>query len=283
MRDNTTKSERRAVVVGMVLAAVCAGAGLASAAKATDAHGNDGAPMVVVPAGVFTMGSNEVEDEQPIHEVTLDTFYIDKFEVTTAHYRRFLEATKWPHPRHWDEVDAAKDGDRPVIGVSWSSAEAYCRWAGKRLPTEAEWEKAARGTDQRLYPWGNDDPTDVHGNFGKLRWKGYETLSPVGSYPAGHSPYGALDMAGNVWEWVNDWYDPTYYARSPAKNPTGPDHGESRGVRGGAWNYDGLLARAADRNRDDPTTQIDTFGFRCAADAKALSEPHGKPAEKPAH
>lgn len=244
-------------------------------ALSTEAHelprqieGNDGAPMRLVPAGEFTMGSNEVDDEQPIHHVYLDAFYMDKFPVTTARYRAFLDATKGEAPRHWSEVDPVRDADRPVIGVSWFMAEAYCRWAGKRLPTEAEWEKAARGTDGRVYPWGNHEPNGTQGNLGKLRWTGYETLTPVGSFKAGDSPYGISDMAGNVWEWVTDWYSAGYYRVSPARNPTGPEHGISKSVRGAGWNYDGAVARSADRNRDDPTTQINSFGFRCAMDAK---------------
>jgi formylglycine-generating enzyme required for sulfatase activity len=224
--------------------------------------------MVLVPAGAFTMGSNEVEDEQPIHQVTLDAFYLDKFTVTTARYRRFLAAAKLEPPRHWDEVNPTRDAERPVIGVTWFMADQYCRWAGKRLPTEAEWEKAARGTDARLYPWGNAEPTAAHGNFGKMRWIGYETLTPVGSFKAGDSPYGVSDMAGNVWEWVADWFDANYYRSSPARNPPGPAHGVAKSLRGAGWTYDGVVARAADRNRDDPTTQINSFGFRCAMDAK---------------
>ncbi|MDE3019958.1 MAG: SUMF1/EgtB/PvdO family nonheme iron enzyme, partial [Nitrospirota bacterium] len=184
--------------------------------------GQDGAPMVLVPAGEFTMGSNEVDDEQPIHQVHLDAFYMDTFEVTTSRYAAFLKATQLAPPRRWEEARLPRDADRPVIGVTWFMADNYCRWAGKRLPTEAEWEKAARGTDGRAYPWGNEEPTNDRGNFGKPRWTGYDTLAPVGSFKSGNSPYGIADMAGNVWEWVADWYAADYYASSPSKNPTGP-------------------------------------------------------------
>jgi formylglycine-generating enzyme required for sulfatase activity len=244
---------------------------VASAAAAEMPHhvtGQDGAPMALVQAGEFTMGSNEVEDEQPIHQVHLDAFYIDKFEVTTSRYASFLKATQMAAPRRWSEARLPQDGNRPVIGVTWFMADNYCRWAGKRLPTEAEWEKAARGTDGRAYPWGNEEPTNERGNFGKPRWAGYDTLAPVGSFKSGDSPYGIADMAGNVWEWVADWYAANYYQTSPSKNPTGPSHGESRGFRGGGWNYEGLLARSADRNHDDPTAGISSYGFRCAKDAK---------------
>ncbi len=252
------------VALALLLALEAASAGAPPAGV-----GLDGAPMVLVPAGPFTMGSNEVPDEQPIHEVDLEAFYLDRFEVTTARYAKFLEATGAKAPRHWNEVNLARDGQRPVVGVSWALAERYCRWAGKRLPTEAEWEKAARGTDARRYPWDNEEPTGERGNFGKLHWTGYETLDPVGSHPRGRSPYGADDLAGNAWEWVADWYDSTYYAKSPAQNPTGPAEGVERVVRGGGWNYEGLLARSADRNRDAPDTEINTFGFRCAKDASS--------------
>lgn len=237
------------------------------AAEQAELAGRDGAPMVLVPAGPFPMGSDEVMDEGPIHEVDLDAFYIDRFELTTERYAKFLEVTGIKPPRHWDEVNLARDGRRPVVGVSWDAAAAYCRWAGKRLPTEAEWEKAARGTDGRRFPWGNELPTSERGNFARVPWKGYETLDPVGSHPLGKSSYGVEDLAGNVWEWVADWYDIRYYGKSPKKNPSGPLDGVERGVRGGGWNYDGLFARAADRNRDAPDTEINSFGFRCAMDA----------------
>lgn len=243
-------------------------AGSASAEPAHHFTDKDGAPMRLVPAGEFTMGSNEVEDEQPIHQVHLDAFYLDQFETTAGRYATFLKETQLAPPRHWDEVRLPQDDDRPVIGVTWFMAENYCHWAGKRLPTEAEWEKAARGSDGRTYPWGNEEPTAEHGNFGKRRWAGYDTLAPVGSFKAGLSPYGIADLAGNVWEWVADWYAADYYQTSPSKNPTGPAHGEAKSLRGGGWNYEGLLARSADRNRDDPTAGISSYGFRCAKDAK---------------
>lgn len=256
------------VIMVMALAWIFAVGSATAAGMPRHITGQDGAPMTLIPAGDFTMGSNEVEDEQPVHRVQLDAFYMDKFEVTTSRYATFLAATQLASPRHWNEVHLSRDGDRPVVGVTWFMADNYCRWAGKRLPTEAEWEKAARGTDGRAYPWGNEEPTAGRGNFGKPRWAGYDTLTPVGTFKAGNSPYGISDMAGNAWEWVSDWYAATYYQRSPAKNPTGPSHGESRGFRGGGWNYEGVLARSADRNRDDPTAGISAYGFRCAKDAK---------------
>lgn len=150
------------------------------------------------------MGSDE---EKPSHRVYLDAFYIDKYELTTSRYAQFLKATRRKQPDHWNEVSMAAHRDRPVIGVDWHDADAYCRWSGKRLPTEAEWEKAARGTEGRQYPWGNERPTSRNANFGKCcDWKGYASLAPVGSLEAGKSPLGISDMAGNVYEWVADWY-----------------------------------------------------------------------------
>ncbi|MDF0665087.1 MAG: SUMF1/EgtB/PvdO family nonheme iron enzyme [Nitrospira sp.] len=238
---------------------------------AREITGKDGAPMVLIPAGEFWMGSPDSEgrkDEHPRHQIYLDGFYMDKFEVTVARYTEFVRAKNRPKPGYWDQVDSSKHWNLPVVGVNWDDAKAYCEWAGKRLPTEAEWEKAARGTDGRTYSWGNEGPTARLANFAKgLTTRAYkEGLAPVDSYEAGNSPYGLHHMAGNVWEWTADWYDETYYIKSPARNPTGPASGLFRVVRGGSWSYEPDVLRSAYRHKDLPTSRSDSIGFRCAQD-----------------
>jgi formylglycine-generating enzyme required for sulfatase activity len=238
--------------------------------------GQDGAPMVLVPAGEFSMGEDTTRysvgdpmyNYAPPHKVYLETYYIDKYEVTTAHYAKFLDAEGRPAPRFWNEVKLDVDGNRPVIGVTWDDAQAYCQWAGKRLPTEAEWEKAARGTDGRKYPWGSSEPTRSQASYdwyGIRSWQGYGTLSPVGSFEAGRSPYGVYDLAGNVWEWVADRYDQKYYLVGPKQNPKGPEKGKDRVVRGGSWRHPPELMRAAYRHHYQQKVLPFTYlGFRCA-------------------
>jgi formylglycine-generating enzyme required for sulfatase activity len=223
--------------------------------------GKDGAPMVMVPAGVFTMGSTEGEglaNEHSPHAVDLSAFYIDQYEVTVERYRRFLKKTRRGKPKYWEQVELRRDVEKPVMGVTWDDALTYCEWAGKRLPTEAEWEKAARGMDKRLYPWGASKPNFTTANFGKTDepQQAYkETLKTVGSYKLGKSPYGAYDMAGNVSEWVADWYD------------EGPSSREWKVVRGGSWKDRPTALRSTYRLRFTRTTQDAYFGFRCAQDA----------------
>jgi formylglycine-generating enzyme required for sulfatase activity len=222
--------------------------------------------MVLVPAGEFTMGSPEGDpDEKPAHKVQISAFFMDKYEVTVKQYAAFLQESGGDRPAEWKTMNKTANQNRPVMGVDWAEAARYCKWAGKRLPTEAEWEKAARGTDGRLYPWGNDPPTPLHANYGKKEWNNHEALVPVGTLEAGKSPYGIYDMAGNVWEWVSDWYDNDYYKHSPAESPAGPPTGGFKVIRGGSWNTSARNLRAADRYFDPPSFRSQYVpGFRCA-------------------
>jgi len=228
----------------------------------------DEAPTVLVPDGEFWMGVDGMiglDDERPRHKVSLNAFSMDVYEVTVARYARFLAATARPAPWLWDTVDVELHGDRPVIGVDWHDAEAYCRWAGKRLPTEAEWEKAARGTDERHYPWGDAPPTGTLANFALgARFSYSQVLMPVGHYKTAKSPYGIYDLAGNVWEWVQDWYGGSYYEHSPERNPTGPEDGQFKVLRGGAWSELPKYLLTYGRFKLLPTTRNSYIGFRCA-------------------
>jgi len=263
----------------------------------------DGMTMVYVPAGEFLMGSPEGvgdDDEHPQHIVYLESFYIDQMEVTNTMFSEFVVKTNyqtdaekagksygfvgndwllvsgvnWKHP-YGPSSDIGGLDNHPVIHVSWNDAKAYCEWAGKRLPTEAEWEKGARGTSGATYPWGNDPPAGNLVNFADINtnfdWSvnsvddGYKFTSPVGTYPDGASPYNLLDVSGNVWEWVADWYDKDYYSQSPNRNPQGPVTGTVRVMRGGAW--DDLIAgiRTSYRAAYSQTNTNGDTGFRCAS------------------
>ena len=227
--------------------------------------GKDGAEMILIPAGEFIMGSPEgegLDSEHPQHTVFLDAFHIDKHEVTNAQYKQFMDATRHKAPEYWDN-EKYNQPEQPVVDVDWHDAVAYCKWAGKRLPTEAEWEKAARGTDGRKYPWGNEwDSSKCTSGMGG---DGYDYTAPVGSFPAGASPYGVMDMAGNVWEWCADWYNKNYYSQSPQQNPKVPDSGSRRVLRGGGW-PDGFasILRCALRYFYVPSRARSPIGFRCS-------------------
>jgi formylglycine-generating enzyme required for sulfatase activity len=215
--------------------------------------------MVAVPAGAFSMGADldRPGDESPRHSVTLPAFRIDLYEVTNARYRKCVNSAACSEPADLRFFDDTRAADHPVVFVSWYQADAYCRWLDGRLPTEAEWEKAARGTQGRAYPWGNRPSADKL-NAG-LRFEG---TRPVGSYPAGASPYGALDMAGNVWEWTADWY--LAYAGSEFQtNLFGEKY---KVVRGGSWNHPIQDARSFHRDIAHPARTLLVVGFRCAAD-----------------
>jgi eukaryotic-like serine/threonine-protein kinase len=238
---------------------------------------NDGALMVYVPEGEFLMGSEDADadsDEKPRHPVYLDAFWIYQTEVTNGMYRQCVEKGACQLPGNTTFYQNQNYADHPVVYVSWFDAVAYCQWAGGQLPTEAQWEKAARGTGGSKYPWGDSPITGRKANFCdsncELSWAdtrqddGFSRTSPVGSFPDGASPYDALDMAGNVWEWVADWYNSTYYSRSPYTNPIGQASGTDRVLRGGSWNSDERHLRVSFRNWNLPASWDGNRGFRCA-------------------
>jgi formylglycine-generating enzyme len=229
--------------------------------------GKDGVPMALVPAGEFTMGSDKGDDdEQPIHRVFLDSYYIDKFEVTNGRFAKFVEAIQSEPPWGFsDKETPVLHLDQPVRWVNWMDATGYCLWAGKRLPTEAEWEKAARGPDGRIYPWGNDPPTPAHAVFG-LKEGGADTVSPIGNRDKGKSLYGVHDLAGNLYEWASDWYDEQFYSKNPAINPRGPAEGVAKVQRGGSYTNTPYRLRSSFRTKGDPTEHDPNVGFRCAQD-----------------
>lgn len=230
--------------------------------------GEKGETLVYVPAGEFTMGSDVNPDEQPIHTVYLDAFWIDQTEVTNKHYKACVDAgmCEPPSPErsysHANYYGNSEFDDSPVIYVNWDKANRYCEvWAGGDLPTEAQWEKAARGIDARTYPWGNDKPSANLLNFNS----NVGDTTVVKNYPNTGSFYGTYDMAGNVWEWVNDFYDEVYYQSSnSANNPLGPESGQYRVLRGGSWYSNDSGARSAVRLRYDPSKSVSDFGFRCS-------------------
>lgn len=216
--------------------------------------------MVSVPAGWSLMGQDDgPRANQPQHRVYLDAFAIDRTEVTNAAFAEFLAETGY-QAKGWDDRLRAERADRPVVGVIWREAHAYCQWAGKRLPSEAEWEKAARGEDERLYPWG-DRWDSANAN---MEESGYGDVLPVGSFPAGASPYGVLDMAGNAAEWVADYFDPDYYTFAPDHNPLGPSKVLDHVLRGGSWASPPRHAQTFFRDSSHSVDPNQRVGFRCA-------------------
>jgi len=216
--------------------------------------------MVYVPAGEFIMGDDQGPDDcRPAHRVYVDAFLIDKYEVTNRQYRRFMEATGYGPPGGFYDP-RLRDDDQPVVGVTWYEAVAFASWVGKRLPTEAEWEKAARGGQGFLYPWGNAWKADRCNSS----LAGLGVTAPVGSFPLGAGPYGIFDLAGNASEWCADWYDAFYYEYSPERNPQGPNYGFMRVVRGGAYTDGPERLRTFVRQGLAPASKILTVGFRCA-------------------
>ena len=271
-------------------------------ALSSQKSGKDGAPMVLIPAGKFTMGSAQdqiysflkdfdgvpsdaFQAEIPERQITLDAYYIDQYEVSYRLYRQFVEATDRSVPKFWED-ERYHQPDHPVLGVTWYDANAYCTWAGKRLPTEAEWEKAARGPNGYFYPWGNRwDParTNTAGYWGKksfssiAQWAEWMQTAldrreagplNIGTFSSGISPYGVHDMAGNVSEWVSDWYSPYTDQPTLIRNPQGADSGTMKVHRGGSWSVSSVFARSAYRARENPERGSPYIGIRCAKTSK---------------
>ena len=230
-----------------------------------DTRGKDGAPAILISGGNFRMGDDETS---PLRDVYVDAFYLDAFEITTSRYAKFFTASgSLNPPDFWEEIDLQRDGDLPVIGVNWYDADAYCKWAGRRLPTEAEWEKAARGNDARVYPWGSEPPTSEQANFRRSSEHPYrEGVARIGARAAGRSPEGIYDLAGNVSEWTSDWFTESF-DRSNSRNPKGPESGNGKVIRGGGWDEPAERLQSALRFHAAPDTRSDDIGFRCARDA----------------
>mgnify|MGYP000877767594 FL=1 len=225
--------------------------------------------MVLIPAGYFNLGSTTgYDDEYPVVKVWIDSFYIDSHEVTNAEYKIFCDSTKTPYPPNppWDTAYFTKKPNYPVINVTWSEAQKYADWVGKRLPTEAEWEKACKAGSDTKYFCGDtitNDNANFNGKNGKDTW---ENTSPVKSFSP--NKYGVYDMIGNVWEWVNDYYQKEYYFTISDPNPKGPSKGTLKVVRGGSWDSSYEYLRSALRGKINPNSRHSNLGFRCAYSLK---------------
>lgn len=229
--------------------------------------GKDGAPAVLVPAGKFFMGDNE---ESPRREIYLDAFYLDRYEVTVGRFGKFRQSQGGNQKTGaGPQGDWKKFADFPIVNVHWHDADQYCRWAGRRLPTEAEWERAARDGDERKYPWGDAEPTPAHARFLIPSEKEVypDGVSPVGKHQAGATPRGVHDLAGNVAEWVADWYAPGF-SRTQTRNPKGPESGTGKVIRGGGWMDPAARLTTTKRMYRTPDEGAEDIGFRCARDAQ---------------
>ena len=236
--------------------------------------------MITIPAGPFVRGTTSGGfDEQPQRTIDLETFSIDRHEATNHQYQQFVLATghrkAGPPSRYAKSIGKMRGTNQPAVYVSWDDANDYCRWKGKRLPTEAEWEKAMRGTDGRLWPWGNQEKPNG-ANWARVQ-DGHDVSARVGSFPADTSPYGVMDGAGNVMEWVADWYKEAYYKEAPDRDPPGPEFGTYRVMRGGGYTTTGGDVRITSRSKMVPDFRDETIGFRCAISGSFVgSDPGGK-------
>ena len=223
--------------------------------------------MITIPAGPFVRGTTSGGfDEQPQRTIDLETFSIDRYEVTNNQYQQFVLATghrkSGPPSRYAKSIGKMRGTNQPAVYVSWDEANEYCHWKGKRLPTEAEWEKAMRGTDGRLWPWGNQEKPNG-ANWARVQ-DGHEVSARVGAFPTDKSPYGVMDGAGNVMEWVADWYQEAYYKEAPDRDPPSPEFGTYRVMRGGGYTTTGGDVRITSRSKMVPDFRDETIGFRCA-------------------
>ena len=249
-----------------------------SAFFAASTHTENSPPngMVLIEKGPFLMGSKKsmlelkphdlfntdrhtLGPENPAHEVYLDSFYIDKYEVTNEAYAKFMKETRVKKPKGWNDPNF-NHPQQPVVGISWKEAVEFCQWQNKRLPTEAEWEKAARGKRPIRYPWGNTSPDSSKLNYNQELKK----TTAVGSFDSGKSDYGLYDLSGNASEWVNDWHFPEYYLFSPKENPRGPEKGQYKVIRGGSWRNNADDVDLVYRNATTPKNRSLAIGFRCA-------------------
>jgi len=266
------------ILLSVAAVVMLAPVGSAGQSAETAAGEVEAAPegMALVPAGSFQMGRTKtteddstgmrplvLRDDRPVHEVWIDAFYMDRLEVSHADYARFAEATGHRTPYHWiDGEMPPEQAKQPIYNVDWDDATTYCAWQGKRLPTEAEWERAARGgLDGKAYPWGDEKPSPQRALYSTPAGPG-----PVGKYPA--NDFGLHDMAGGVTEWCSDWFERTYYERSPAKNPQGPEDGQYRIIRGGSWSSGPARITVFFRNWVRPNQRTPNLGFRCVQDAE---------------
>jgi formylglycine-generating enzyme len=277
---------KRALLIGAVLSLLVvprawiphslAGTASAGAPNASSSGATDEVELVLIPAGEFTMGHNSGYDTLPVHRIHLPAFYIDKYEVTNKRYKRFIDATGYKVPWSQDPAVAAYvwdwqkrmypegKGDDPVVLVSWDDAKAFCTWAGKRLPTEAEWEKAARGPKGKPYPWGNDWANSK----ANTSESGLKQTTPLGSFKEDVSEYGVHDLAGNISEWVEEWFAP--YQGNPMTSYE--ERNKYKVLRGGSWDYAHSIANGYHRQYALPQSQMTAIGFRCAKAADEAGE-----------
>jgi len=263
------------MLAGIVVLA-CIAAQQADAGPNAITNEVDGSKMALVPGGEFMMGGDQelgFLDELPVHKAKVGDFYIDQNEITNEQYKKFVDKTGHRIPANavdpnfdlWqDKAPMPEVPKQPVVNVSWEDATAYCKWAGKRLPTEAEWERACRGSDGRMFPWGNKSPKEVAAAEFSRPWNNSKSYAAAGSLAATASPYGVMDMSGSAAEWVADWYDARYYRQAPAENSAGPAAGAYRVVRGGSSFDAEFYLRCVDRDFDMVSDRTKLVGFRCA-------------------